>query len=168
MTDVAGLIHRNDGPPGVRGCHGRNSYFVVGQGKEVPMTAGSAGYFTPLATATYIRLITFRRDGRAVATPVHVVVTADGARAYFRTWDVTGKAKRIRHNAAVEVAPATFRGRPLGPDLKATARLLDGAESAQAAAMLAARHPVLHGRLIPWYHRRRGWTTQQYLLSPPG
>jgi PPOX class probable F420-dependent enzyme len=82
---------------------------------EVRMTAASAGYFTPVATATYIRLTTFRRDGRSVATPVHVVVTADGTKAYFRTWDVTGKAKRIRHTAAVEIAPATFRGRPLGP-----------------------------------------------------
>jgi uncharacterized protein len=132
------------------------------------MTTAPAGYFTPVASATYISLTTFRRDGRAVATPVHVVVTADAANAYFRTWDVTGKAKRIRHNAAVEIAPATFRGRPLGPAIKATARLLHGAESQQAAAMLAARHPILHGRLIPWYHRRRGWTTQQYLLSPPG
>jgi uncharacterized protein len=126
------------------------------------------GYFAPVATATYIRLTTFRRDGRPVATPVHVVVTADGTRAYFRTWDVTGKAKRIRHTATVEIAPATFRGRPTGPAIKATARLLEGAESGQAAAMLAARHPVLHGRLIPWYHRRRGWITQQYQLSPPG
>jgi uncharacterized protein len=135
---------------------------------EVRMTAASAGYFTPVATATYIRLTTFRRDGRSVATPVHVVVTADGTKAYFRTWDVTGKAKRIRHTAAVEIAPATFRGRPLGPAIKASAWLLDGAESEQAAAMLAARHPVLQGRLIPWYHRRRGWVTQQYQLSPPG
>jgi hypothetical protein len=30
-----------------------------------------------------------------------------------------------------------------------------------------AKHPILHGRLIPWYHRRRGWTTQQYRLEPP-
>jgi uncharacterized protein len=135
---------------------------------EAQMTAVSAGYFAPLATATYIKLTTFRRNGEAVATPVHVVVTDDGAAAYFRTWDVTGKAKRIRHTAAVEVAPATIRGRPLGPPIKATARLLDAAESEQAATMLAARHPVLHGRLIPWYHQRRGWTTQQYQLSPPG
>jgi uncharacterized protein len=131
------------------------------------MTTAPAGYFTPVATATYISLTTFRRDGRPVATPVHVVVTADQAKAYFRTWDVTGKAKRIRRNAAVEIAPATFRGRLLGPAIKASARLLDGAESQEAARMLAARHPILHGRLIPWYHRRRGWTTQQYLLSPP-
>jgi uncharacterized protein len=131
------------------------------------MTTEPAGYFMPVATATYISLTTFRRDGRPVATPVHIVVTADRTKAYFRTWDVTGKAKRIRNNAGVEIAPATVRGRLLGPAIKASARLLHGAESQEAATMLAARHPILHGRLIPWYHRRRGWTTQQYLLSPP-
>jgi hypothetical protein len=37
----------------------------------------------------------------------------------------------------------------------------------RAARLLAARHPLLHGWLIPWYHRRRGWTTQHYQLEPP-
>lgn len=47
------------------------------------------------------------------------------------------------------------------------AALLGGDDSAQAARMLARKHPVLHGWLIPWMHRRRGWTTQQYRLTPP-
>jgi uncharacterized protein len=130
------------------------------------MTAADA-YFAPLAGATYIQLVTFRRDGRPVGTAVHVVLADDGINAYFRTWNVAGKAKRLRHNAAVEVARSTFRGRPTGPGLHAQAQLLAGADSERAAGLLAARHPVLHGKLIPWYHRRRGWTTQQYRLSPP-
>jgi uncharacterized protein len=124
-----------------------------------------SGYFAPLAGATYMRLTTFRRDGREVPTPVHVVTDEDAA--YFRTWDVAGKAKRLRHSPAVTVAPSTLRGRPLGPPIRAEARLLDGDESARAARMLAARHPILHGRLIPWYHRRRGWVTLQYRLDRP-
>jgi hypothetical protein len=123
------------------------------------------GYFAPISRATYVRLTTFRRDGTPVATPVHIVV--DGDTAVFRTWDVTGKAKRLRHTPAVEVAPSSFRGRALGPPLRAQARLLDGAASEGAAHMLAEKHPVMHGRFIPWYHRRRGWTTQQYRLSAP-
>jgi uncharacterized protein len=130
-----------------------------------PARVPAAGYFAPVAGATYIRLTTFRRDGRAVFTPVHVV--SDGDAAYFRTWNTAGKARRIRHTPAVEITPSTFRGHPLGPAIKARARLLDGEESARAARLLAARHPILHGRLIPWYHRRRGWTTQQYRLEPP-
>ncbi|HLH58595.1 MAG TPA: hypothetical protein VKV33_05520 [Streptosporangiaceae bacterium] len=67
----------------------------------------------------------------------------------------------------MEIAPSTFRGHPRGPTIPARARLLDGEESARAARLLAATHPILHGRLIPWYHRRRGWITQQYRLDPP-
>ena len=123
------------------------------------------GYFTPVSGARYIQLTTFRRDGRAVSTPVHIVAGADAA--FFRTWDVAGKAKRLRHTPAVLIAPSTVRGRPLGPPIPAQAYLLEGEASQRAARMLATKHPILHGRLIPWYHRRRGWTTQQYRLEPP-
>jgi uncharacterized protein len=128
-------------------------------------SGGIQGYFAPVAGAKYIQLTTFRRDGTAVATPVHVV--ADGDTAFFRTWNVSGKAKRLRHTSAVQIAPATFRGRPLGSPLPAEAHLLEGEPSERAAGMLARKHPILHGRLIPWYHRRRGWTTQQYRLRRP-
>lgn len=129
--------------------------------------SAAEGYFAPVSGATYILLTTFRRTGQPVGTPVHVVTDQDGQVAYFRTWDPTGKSKRLRHTAAVEIAPATIRGRPLGPSLRARACLLTGEESGHAARLLAARHPFLHGRLIPWVHRRRGWTTQQYRLEPP-
>ena len=124
-----------------------------------------SGYFAALSASKYMLLTTFRRDGRAVATPVHVVAEAD--RAFFRTWDVSGKAKRLRHTATVEVAPCSSRGRSRGPAVQARAVLLDGEASQQAARALAHEHPILHGHLIPWYHRRRGWTTQQYRLDPP-
>lgn len=129
------------------------------------LCSGLDSYFGPLRRANYIRLVTFRRSGVPVPTPVHVVT--DGAVAYFRTWDVSGKAKRLRHTASVEVAPSTVRGRVRGPVLQAEAHLLTGAESEQAARLIAGRHPLLHGRLIPWFHRKRGWVTQQYRLDPP-
>jgi uncharacterized protein len=123
------------------------------------------GYFAPLSATKYMLLTTFRRDGRAVGTPVHFV--AEDGTVLFRTWDVSGKAKRLRHTVTVQVAPCTLRGRRLGGDIPAEAVLLDGEASRQAAAKLARKHPVLHGHLIPWFHRRRGWTTQQYRLGPP-
>ena len=133
--------------------------------KPDPAGQPAGEYFAPLAGATYVQLTTFRRNGTPVGTTVHIVV--DGDTAYFRTWDTTGKAKRIRHNPEVRVARSTFRGRPLGPAIPAQAYLLDGQESEQAARMLARKHPVLHGHLIPWVHRRQGWTTQQYRLTAP-
>jgi hypothetical protein len=38
---------------------------------------------------------------------------------------------------------------------------------AAAAGLSTDRSKVLPGRFIPWHHRRRGWTTQQYRLDPP-
>jgi PPOX class probable F420-dependent enzyme len=125
----------------------------------------ASGYFAPVSGAKYIQLTTFRRNGTAVPTPVHIV--ADGDTAFFRTWNVAGKAKRLRHTPAVQIAPSTVRGRPLGAPIRAEAHLLEGEASEHAARLLAGKHPILHGRLIPWYHRRRGWTTQQYRLERP-
>jgi len=123
------------------------------------------GYFAALSASKYMLLTTFRRDGRTVATPVHIVVEAD--KVFFRTWDVSGKAKRLRNSPTVEVAPCSIRGHSRGATVRARAVLLDGGASEEAARALARKHPVLHGRLIPWYHRRRGWTTQQYRVDPP-
>ncbi len=111
-----------------------------------------------------VLLETRKRDGTWVPTPVTLVVDADG-RAYFRTYDQSGKAKRMRNFPAVRVAPASFRGKSRGPAFHGRIRLLDGAEAQHARALLAARHPVVHGRLVPWMHRRKGWTTLHYELS---
>ncbi len=43
-----------------------------------------------------VLLTTYRRDGTPVGTAVNLAV--DGDRAFFRTWDTTGKMKRIRNN----------------------------------------------------------------------
>jgi PPOX class probable F420-dependent enzyme len=111
-----------------------------------------------------VLLTTYRRDGTPVGTPVNLAV--DGTHAYFRTWDAAGKAKRLRRNPEVAVAPSTFRGRPTGPALRARVRLLDGAESRRAAELLAAKHPLLHGVLVPLAHRLRRNRTVHYELTP--
>ena len=110
-----------------------------------------------------VLLETRKRDGTWVATPVSLVVIA--GRAYFGSYDVSGKAKRLRNYPAVKVAPSTMRGRPTGPSVAGVARLLDEAESQRVAAALAAKHPLLHGRIVPALHRRKGWTTLHYELT---
>jgi PPOX class probable F420-dependent enzyme len=120
-----------------------------------------------LAASKYASLTTYKRDGTPVATVVNVVV--DGGIAYFRTWDTSGKAKRLRHTRRVELRPSGPRGRPKGDaKLSAEASLLDGEESQKAAAALARQHFVVHGIVVPRLHRLRGWTTQQYRLEPSG
>lgn len=108
-------------------------------------------------------LETRKRDGTWVATPVSIVV--DGGRAFFRTYDAAGKAKRLRNFPEVRVAPASLRGRPTGPAVTGTARLLDDDEAVRVRALLAAKHPWLHGRLVPALHRRKGWRTLHYELE---
>lgn len=111
-----------------------------------------------------VLLTTYRRDGRPVGTPVSIAV--DGDRAFVRTWDTTGKFKRIRNNPEVEVAPFTVLGRPTGPAVRARARVLKGDESARAARLLVRKHPILHGLFVPAVHRLRGNTTVHMELTP--
>ena len=121
------------------------------------------GYFTPLRGAKAALLTTFRRDGTPVSTPVHVVVERDTA--VFRTWEPSGKWKRMRRDPQVLVAPSTTFGRPTGRALGATVELLEGDEDRAAARELVHAHPVSH-RLIPVLHRLRGWRTHHYRLRP--
>lgn len=110
-----------------------------------------------------VLLTTYRRDGTPVSTPVHIAL--DGGRAFFRTWDTAWKAKRIRNNADVEVAPSTASGKPTGPALPARARILEGMESAQAARALARKYPNMHGWIVPLIHRLRGNKTVHFELT---
>jgi PPOX class probable F420-dependent enzyme len=122
-----------------------------------------SGPFARLAGERQILLTTHRRDGTPVGTPVHVAV--EGDRAYVRTFEPSGKLKRIRNNPEVEIAPSTLRGRPTGPARNVRARVLGGEEAAHAAHLLAAKYPLLHGRLIPWYHRRKHLVTTELELT---
>ena len=118
----------------------------------------------PFVRQWAVLLTTYRRDGRPVGTPVSIAVDGDGA--FVRTWDTSGKFKRIRNNPEVEIAPSTALGRPTGPATRARARALKGDESARAARLLARKHPVLHGLLVPAVHRLRGNETVHVELAP--
>jgi PPOX class probable F420-dependent enzyme len=87
------------------------------------------------AQQKYVLFTTFRRDGRAVATPVWSV-PIDGASFAFYTSSATGKAKRLAHTARVTVQPCDMRGRPApGTDpVAASARLVSGEELAAIRA----------------------------------
>ncbi len=89
----------------------------------------------------YINLTTFRRDGRAVATPVWFV-THDG-RLYVYTEASSGKAKRVRANGRAQIAPSDVRGRPLGAFIAASARQV--------------REDALRARLEDAFRRKYGW-----------
>lgn len=93
-----------------------------------------------LRSGKYISLTTYRRDGRAVATPIWFVV--DGGRILAFTGAQTGKAKRIRVNPPVEIAPCTLKGAVTGPAQSGTACLLPDSEREHVMALIRAKYRV--------------------------
>ena len=75
----------------------------------------------------YISLTTYRRDGRAVATPVWFAL--DGDRILVWTDRVAGKAKRIRATGRAAVAPCDMPAAgPTPTPIAATGRVLPASE----------------------------------------
>jgi PPOX class probable F420-dependent enzyme len=118
--------------------------------------------FEPLRNTKTILLTTYKRDGTPVGTPVSIAFAGD--HAFFRTYDKAWKAKRLRNNPEVEVAPATVSGKPTGPAIRAQAKLLDGDDARRAARALARRHPALQRILVPLSHRLMRYRTLHYEL----
>jgi PPOX class probable F420-dependent enzyme len=83
-------------------------------------------------------VITFRRDGSPVPTPVWAAV-ADG-RIYVRTERASAKVKRLRREPHALIAPCTREGRILGPPLKVSGRVLELAEEPLAERALRERY----------------------------
>jgi PPOX class probable F420-dependent enzyme len=124
--------------------------------RQLGWVIGEVGIAATPALAPFVRqktvlLTSYRRDGRPVNTPVSIAV--DGDRAVVRSFEKAGKARRIRNNPTVAVAPSTARGLATGPPVPATARRLEGAQASHAARLLARKHPFLQGLLVPLAHR---------------
>jgi len=136
---------------------------VQDQRSMADVVPAPAAVFAPFVRQQTVLLTTFRRNGTPVKTPVNIAV--DGDRAFIRSWDSAGKVKRIRNNPEVTIAPCTASGRPTGPPITARARILTGQESAHAGRLLARKHPILQGLLVPLTHRLRGNTTTHIELT---
>lgn len=85
-------------------------------------------------------LTTFRRDGRAVATPVWVMRDGD-ALAVWTNAD-SGKVKRIRNDGRVTVVPCTMRGRPRGRAVPAVAEIPGPEQTAHFAELMQRKYGV--------------------------
>jgi uncharacterized protein len=97
------------------------------------------GPFPSLFGHAFLLLTTYRRDGRAVPTPVWF--GQDGATVFVITDARSGKVKRIRHRGDVTVAPCTVDGTPLGAAAPAAAGLVaDEATASRAQDVLAAKY----------------------------
>jgi hypothetical protein len=86
----------------------------------------------------YICLITFRRTGDAVSTPVWFAEKDD--KLYVKTRRDSGKCKRIRNDPRVRVAPCTIRGKVTGPEFQAHARILPDENSLDARGAIEKKY----------------------------
>jgi PPOX class probable F420-dependent enzyme len=75
-----------------------------------------------LSSEKYISLVTFKKDGTAVPTPVWFA-ERDG-KLYVMTRNDMWKYKRIRNKPEVRVAACNFRGKVTGPEVSGRARIL--------------------------------------------
>lgn len=125
-----------------------------------------ANPFDALAGHRYVRLSTFRKDGRAVPTPVWFARV--GESLYVVTGRNTGKAKRIRNHPDVALAPCDFRGRPKGPDGRAVAGITDERKGGPADRALRGKYGWQY-RVFELVERWRGAEEELVFLelSPP-
>jgi PPOX class probable F420-dependent enzyme len=79
--------------------------------------------FDHLRGHKYCLLVTYRRTGEAVPTPVWFGL--GNGKLYVRSEADAAKVKRIRNDARARVGPCTARGKPLGLPAEGRARVLD-------------------------------------------
>ena len=99
------------------------------------MTSGKLAQF---AGERYLNLESYRKNGKPVRTPLWFAQEGDAL--YVYSLANTGKVKRIRRNPRVQVAPCTFRGRPKGSWVEATARIEDAEGAARGHQLLRQRY----------------------------
>jgi hypothetical protein len=102
--------------------------------------------FAALQRHKYLSLETFRKNGQGVATPVWFAgEPGQGApeKVYVYSTEDSGKAKRIRNNSRVRVAPCDMRGKLLGEWIEAQAEIVSGAEAEHGMKLLNKKY-------FPW------------------
>ena len=103
---------------------------------EVVSGEATATDFAALGGARQCVVVTYKRSGEAVPTPVNFGLSDDGL-VYLRAEPRSAKVKRIRRNPRVRVAPCNMRGKPTGPITEGTARVVSAAEADRAEAVVA-------------------------------
>ena len=106
--------------------------------EEAAKQPGTAADFAALEGHKYALLVTFKRDGTPIPTPVWFGLANE--KFYARTETRNAKVKRIRNDPHVRVGPCNERGKPKGPLTEGRARILRPEEEGPAEAALAANY----------------------------
>jgi len=112
-----------------------------------------------ISSQRYISLATFRKNGTPVYKPVWF--GEENGHLYVMTNSKTGKVKRLRNNPEVRIAPATMRGKVIGPEFSARARFLKPEEFQHAQKLIKGKYWLAR---VPFIWRN----TDTYLEITPG
>jgi PPOX class probable F420-dependent enzyme len=96
-----------------------------------PTTSRAVETLAELKGYRYLNLTTFRKNGVPVVSTV-LLAPANEKKIYVWTTKDSGKVKRIRNNATVQIAPSTRLGRQLGQIATATGRILAVSQQTEA------------------------------------
>lgn len=104
---------------------------------EIAGQPGVAADFSSFRGRRQLLLVSFKRSGDAVPSPVNFGLSEAGL-LYFRCDPDSAKVKRMSRDPHVRVCACSFRGKPLGPLVEGTARILEDAETQRAHDIVAA------------------------------
>lgn len=136
-------------------------YDAIRSGRARDADAAASG-FGHLKGHKYALLVTYKRSGEGVPTPVWFGLD-DAGRLYCRTGRLAAKAKRIRNNPSVKVAPCSVRGVPRGPFAPGTARIIPEPEHDHAERSIQSNY----GTFRKIYEGSAGSMEAHYLEVTP-
>jgi PPOX class probable F420-dependent enzyme len=93
----------------------------------------------------YLNVETYRRNGTGVRTPVWFAIApadspATASKMYVYTTAPSGKAKRIRQNGVVKIAPCDVRGNVTDEWINARAEIVSGKESVRGMQLIDRKY----------------------------
>jgi len=103
----------------------------------------SSPNLAPFAGQKYLNLESVKRDGTPVQTPVWFA--EEQGVLYVYTLAKAGKARRIRRNPRIRIAPCTMRGTVIGPWVEAEATIVDATTAAHGHALLRHKYGWMKG-----------------------
>ena len=143
-----------------------NRFYDSIRSGEARRAAGAASPgvsgFDHLRGHKYALLVTYRRDGTPVPTPIWFGLDERG-RAYVRTGTQAAKVRRIRNDPSALLAPCSVRGKPLGPFARGTARIVPPDDEPHAEAALQSNYGL--GRKL--YESSAGSMPAHYIEVEP-
>ena len=111
----------------------------------VPTSSGVDARFP----GKYLSVTSFKRDGTGVATPVWFVI--ENGRLLIHTDPQSFKARRIRQNPAVMIAPCSGSGRLRSDPVPANAEFLPESEMDHVGHLLERKYRIDRILILPLY-----------------